>query len=696
MIARKNDKKYKVIFLFFTLSTTLLFTLGFGTTKMVYAANCYTLTLNPTGGTITVNPPPNCTIQPPDNLGYTSGTVVTLTASADTSKYEFKGWGGDAAGSNNPLNITITGNTSVIAKYSPKNDDYDFPTQIFGLSFSDTLNTTEALEAFQDDPLDPSPTQPCSDGKLLYPGHKTLWYRYTPQINEFVQVDTLGSKEIARNQDYDTYIAVWKLVQENPRVLELIDCNDDDPTSNGKVTSRLTTTLLANTTYYFQVAQYNGIVGDQSTRTIPLGGIIKFNVNITNIKVTIGNSVVGQYYIPPGDELREYYAISGGPVKVEGGGNIVSAIRLQSYANNTLYSFVETMGVPSGLLSHKYYFPTYNNTWAPLNSQLRFGNLNNTPIKVKVTIGTSSWLYDVPANAERREYLAVSGGPVIIESVDTSGNPTPDKKIIAAIRLQSYANNTLYSFSETMGIPDQLLSHQYYFPTYNNTWAPLNSQLRFGNLNNTLIRVKVTIGALSWFYDVPANTERREYLAVSGGPVIIESVDSNGNPTPDKKIIAAIRLQSYANNTLYSFVETMGVPSGLLSHKYYFPTYNNTWAPLNSQIRFGNLNNTLIRVKVTIGASSWFYDVPANTERREYLAVSGGPVIIESVDSSGNPTPDKKIIAAIRLQSYANNTLYSFSETMGIPLEQMSSTFYFPTYNNTWPPLNSQLRFGVP
>jgi hypothetical protein len=65
-------------------------------------------------------------------------------------------------------------------------------------------------------------------------------------------------------------------------------------------------------------------------------------------------------------------------------------------------------------------------------------------------------------------------------------------------------------------------------------------------------------------------------------------------------------------------------------------------------------------------------------------------VIIESLD------PAKKIVAAIRLQSYANNTLYSFSETMGIPLEQMSNTFYFPTYNNIWAPLNSQLRFGAP
>jgi hypothetical protein len=295
------------------------------------------------------------------------------------------------------------------------------------------------------------------------------------------------------------------------------------------------------------------------------------------------------------------------------------------------------------------------------------------------------WEQLVPGLEERRLTFPISGGPVIIESLD------PTKKIVAAIRLQSYADNTLYSFSETMGIPDQFLSHQYYFPTYNNTWTPLNSQLRFGNLNNTPITVKVTIGASSWFYDVPANAERREYLNVSGGPVIIESVDTNGNPTPDKKIIAAIRLQSYANNTLYSFVETMGVPSGLLSHKYYFPTYNNTWAPLNSQIRFGNLDANPTTIRVTIGGNVVWQDVvPGLEERRLTFPVSGGPVIIESLD------PAKKIVAAIRLQSYANNTLYSFSETMGISVWEMSNTFYFPTYNNTWAPLNSQLRFGVP
>ncbi len=298
-----------------------------------------------------------------------------------------------------------------------------------------------------------------------------------------------------------------------------------------------------------------------------------------NITVNVGPTLAGTYLLPSGQERREYYALSGGPVKVQStnGSTIVSAIRLQSYANNTLYSFVETMGVPQGLLSHKYVFPTYNNTWAPLNSQIRFGNLETTTTRIRVTIGgVNVWEDDVPGLEERRLYFNVSGGPVVVESLDTG------KKIVAAIRLQSYANNTLYSFVETMGVPEGLLSHKYVFPTYNNTWAPLNSQIRFGNLETTTTRIRVTIGgAVVWEDDVPGLQERRLYFNVSGGPVVVESLDTG------RKIVAAIRLQSYANDTLYSFSETMGVPAGFLSHTYYFPTYQQHPAPLNSRLRFG-------------------------------------------------------------------------------------------------------------
>jgi hypothetical protein len=53
-------------------------------------------------------------------------------------------------------------------------------------------------------------------------------------------------------------------------------------------------------------------------------------------------------------------------------------------------------------------------------------------------------------------------------------------------------------------------------------------------------------------------------------------------------------------------------------------------------------------------------------------------------------------VAAIRLQCYATNVLNCYSETMGIPLQALSPTYYFPVYENLWAPLNSQVRFGVP
>ena len=200
-------------------------------------------------------------------------------------------------------------------------------------------------------------------------------------------------------------------------------------------------------------------------------------------------------------------------------------------------------------------------------------------------------------------------------------------------------------------------------------------------------------------YTLQPKEERREYYEVSGGPVVVESLPDNpGLGTTQQDIIAAIRLQSKPGSILYSFVETMGVPSGLLSTKYYFPTYNNTWAPLNSQLRFSNLGEQPTQVRVTIGGVEMdTYTLQPKEERREYYDVSGGPVVVESLpDNPGLGTTQQDIVAAIRLQSKPGSILYSFSETMGIPAEQLSDTYYFPTYNNTWAPLNSQLRFGVP
>lgn len=76
------------------------------------AGTPYTITTNVSNGSITKSPNLN---------GYNIGDVVTLTATSN-SGYKFSNWTGDAGGSDNPVNITVTGNNSVTAVMVPAAD----------------------------------------------------------------------------------------------------------------------------------------------------------------------------------------------------------------------------------------------------------------------------------------------------------------------------------------------------------------------------------------------------------------------------------------------------------------------------------------------------------------------------------------------------------------------------------------------
>ncbi len=79
--------------------------------------SCYSLTLtsNPTdGGIIGVNPQPNCN----NNTQYSYNTQVTLNANPENG-YQFTGWSGNASGSSQSTTLTMNGNKSVTASFSP-------------------------------------------------------------------------------------------------------------------------------------------------------------------------------------------------------------------------------------------------------------------------------------------------------------------------------------------------------------------------------------------------------------------------------------------------------------------------------------------------------------------------------------------------------------------------------------------------
>ncbi|MGH7484376.1 MAG: RCC1 domain-containing protein, partial [bacterium] len=78
----------------------------------------------------------------------------------------------------------------------------------------------------------------------------TVWYRYTPATSQRLQADTVGS-------DHDTGLAIYTGSSLNS--LTLVGCDDD---SGGQLTSLLSFTGSAATTYYFQVGGCCGQRGE--------------------------------------------------------------------------------------------------------------------------------------------------------------------------------------------------------------------------------------------------------------------------------------------------------------------------------------------------------------------------------------------------------------------------------------------------
>jgi len=131
----------------------------------------------------------------------------------------------------------------------------------------------------------------------------------------------------------------------------------------------------------------------------------------------------------------------------------------------------------------------------------------------------------------------------------------------------------------------------------------------------------------------------------------------------------------------------MGLPASQVSDTYVFPAYDNV--TLDGQLRFGNVGTSPTTVTVTInGAVKGAYPLnPNQSVRVNYPGLDSGPVKIES---SGGV----KIIASLRDSWFDGTSWTSYSQLMGLPGGQLTTSYYFPAYNNV--SLDDQLRIGVP
>jgi hypothetical protein len=117
---------------------------------------------------------------------------------------------------------------SIALAAPPANDDFDNATVVPGLSFTDSIDTSEATTAFDDpDCIGNGPT---------------VWYSFTPTEGMQVEANTFGS-------DYDTTLSVYTGSRD---ALTQIACNDD----TAGLQSQVIFEAIAGETYFFMVGAF--------------------------------------------------------------------------------------------------------------------------------------------------------------------------------------------------------------------------------------------------------------------------------------------------------------------------------------------------------------------------------------------------------------------------------------------------------
>jgi hypothetical protein len=354
---------------------------------------------------------------------------------------------------------------------APDHDSVGSPRVIASLPYTDTVDVRGATR-HASDPTGMTCTT-LNGTRVVDAGLASVWYQYTAASDTTLFVDTFGS-------NYDTYLAAWQ--GGIPGVGTLIGCNED---SGGVHQSALSVPVTNGTTYYFLVAQFSNDItnvevegasldGKSSTDVeAQAGGMLNFRVREgAQVDVTIAGVNKGSYPMINNSTNFQSYATAAGPVKVTGSGySIVMTERVLFSYGGGLESYYEMMGLPVAQLSTEYWYPY--NTNAGVNTQIRFANAGNSTAIVEVWIaGNLVGTYNVSPNSlGAANFYDVVGGPVQVKS--TNGVP-----IISTQRFILTSNGVLpTSFSETLGMPLEQLSTEYWIPFYNN--LSTNSQLRF-------------------------------------------------------------------------------------------------------------------------------------------------------------------------------------------------------------------------
>jgi hypothetical protein len=402
-----------------------------------------------------------------------------------------------------------------------------------------------------------------------------------------------------------------------------------------------------------------------------------YSIVSPNTNVFIGGTLIDDHYVPAPGSLRVSYAgVNNGPVRVVSTTttNILAALRAIWQEPGVRTSYSEMMGLPKEQLSTEYWFPWYNNMdKASMDQGFRIANVDTITHTIRVFVGVTQVGNDITlgGGASTRVGYDVNSGPIRITCI-TCNPGNSDDRIIAALRVIWQEPGQRFSYSEMMGLPKEQLSTEYWFPWYNNaTTNSMDQGFRIANVDTSDTTIKVMRGTteLDSFTLSPGVSVRKSYN-VDNGPIRVFSTDN-------KNIISALRVIWQEPGYRSSYSEMMGLPKEQLSTEYWFPWYNNlSTNSMDQGFRIANVDAANANIKVMRGTTELdsFTLAPGASVRKSYN-VDNGPIRIFSTDN-------KKIQAALRVIWLELGYRTSYSEMMGLPVERLSTEYWFPWYNN--------------
>ena len=336
-------------------------------------------------------------------------------------------------------------------------------------------------------------------------------------------------------------------------------------------------------------------------------------------------------------------------------------------------SYNEVMGIPTGQLTTDYWFPAYDHSYIPGNTNpmrmwVLVGNASTTQAAtVNIYIGgvkTALSPFSIPAGGRvTTRWIGVKGGPV--EVVSENG-----VKIFASERVLTYPGN---SFNEILGYPASQLTTEYWFPYYDS--VSMSNAIQVGNPSaSQAANVDIYIGsAFKSNYNIPPNGYiTTSFPKVVSGPVRV--VSTNGVPVVTSQITL-----SGPNN---AFNEVLGYPANQFTTEYWFPLYDHSFIPgsntnlMRMWVLVGNPGSSAASVDIYIARVKMPgspFNIPAGGRvTPRWIGLKDGPVRV--VSTNGVP-----ILTSERVLTNPDGV---FNEMMGFPLNQMSSEYWFPYYDS--------------